>query len=239
MSLVNSYHRFLPYAIILPSFQSISVLKKFNFSHVVKVHPHNSFHPYNQWPILLVFNLNREHNLILQIGFWYMVNYTCSTRSPCMIQSIYIGPFCPKRLIFIDVCSHFIQLLIIVSLWSISSICYTSIVKNYWRFYFIHVCQLWFIWQPLFISSHPPLFQLLFCPYLLLPFPLPHIFSIVPFIYPFLENFPYQSIAPNHSPLLWLVFFIVALTLYFQFEKLKSSVVLIIWSLQMMHINWE
>jgi hypothetical protein len=38
---------------------------------------------------------------------------------------------------------------------------------------------------------------------------------------------------------LWLVFFIVALTLYFQFEKLKSSVVLIIRSLQMMHTNWE
>ncbi len=74
---------------------------------------------------------------------------------------------------------------------------------------------------------------------LTLPFPLPHIFSIVPFIYPFLENFPYPSIAPNHSPLLWLVFFIVALTLYFPFEKLKSCVVLVIWSLQKMHTNWE
>ncbi len=238
MPQINSYHWFLPYAVILPSFQSISVLKKFKFSHVVKVHPHNSFHPYNRWPILLVsfkpWTQSHPSNWISIYGQLHM-QYMFS-----MYDTIHLyWTFCPKRLIFIDVCSHFIQLLIIVSLWSISSICCTSIVKNYWRFYFIHVCQLWFIWQPLFISSHPPLFQLLFCPYLLLPFPLPHIFSIVPFIYPFLENFPYQSIAPNHSPLLWLVFFIVALTLYFQFEKLKSSVVLIIRSLQMMHTNWE
>ncbi len=171
MSLVNSYHWFLPYAVILPSFQSIWVLKSSNFPMLSKFIHIIHFILATNGPFCL-FNFNREHNLILQIGFWYMVNYTCSTCYPCMIQSIYIGPFCPKTLIFIDVCSHFIQLLIIVSLWSISSICYTSIVKNYWRFYFIHVCQLWFIWQSLFISSHPPLFQLLFCPYLLSsPFP--------------------------------------------------------------------
>lgn len=131
-----------------------------------------------------------------------MVNYTCSTCSPCMIQSIYIGHFVFEKINFIDVCSHFIQLLIIVSLWSISSICYPSIVKNYWRFYFIHVVSFGAFDNHYSFLLTLPFSNFCFALTPSFPFPLPHIFSIVPFIYPFLENFPYPSIAPNHSPFL-------------------------------------